>query len=137
MRLTAAACLAASGVVHAQLYVQGYRAIPYIGIAFLAQALGSALIALLLLAWGAPVIELAGAALSASALGAFVLSRTVGVFGFVEHGLVPAPQALLSVVTEAAALGILAVSLLARRPATRQDWVAAARPRAVLEARST
>jgi hypothetical protein len=47
-------------------------------------------------------------------LGGFVLSRTVGLYGFVEHGLQPAPQALLSLVFEIAVLLLLAMPLARR-----------------------
>jgi len=53
-------------------------------------------------AGGPLLIQLTGAALAAATLGGFVLSRTVGIFGFVEHGWQPAPEALLSVLTESA-----------------------------------
>ena len=45
---------------------------------------------------------------SAGALGAFALSRTVGLAGFVEKGWAPAPYALVSAVAEIAA--VLAVA---------------------------
>jgi hypothetical protein len=48
-----------------------------------------------------------------------VLSRTVGVFGFIEKGFDPAPQALLSLLTELAVLGLLAWAP-ARRLLTRK-----------------
>src|SRR5262249_30184453 len=40
-RLGAAGCLAASGVLHAQLYLHGYRVIPWIGPTFLLKASGA------------------------------------------------------------------------------------------------
>ena len=113
-RLGAAVCLAVSGYIHAELYVHGYRVIPGIGPSFLLQASGSFAVALLLLVSGSPVLRLGAAGLAAGALAGFVLSRTVGVLGFVEHGLQPAPQALISVLVEVAALVLLAVPLAAR-----------------------
>lgn len=111
-RAGAAGCLAASGLIHAQLYLHGYRTIPGIGPAFLLQASGALAVAVLLLVTAAAVPRLAAAALAVGALGGFAASRTVGIFGFVEHGLQPAPQALVSVVTEVAALGLLALPLV-------------------------
>ena len=116
LRIGTAACLAASGYVHAELYVHGYRTIPGIGPAFLLQASGSIAVALLLLIGAPLILRLAAAALTAGALGGFVLSRTVGVFGFVERGLQPAPQALISLLVEIATLGLLAIPLLRRAP---------------------
>lgn len=111
-RVGAAGCLAASGVIHAQLYLHGYRTLPRIGPAFLLQASGSVAVALLLLITSAAVLRLTAAALAAGALAGFAASRTIGVFGFIEYGLQPAPQALISVLVEIAALGLLATPLL-------------------------
>jgi hypothetical protein len=56
-------------------------------------------------------VRLAGAAVAAGALVGFVASRTIGVFGFVEHGLQPWPYALLSLLAEAGVLLLLAVAV--------------------------
>jgi hypothetical protein len=117
-RVGAAGCLAISGIIHAQLYLHGYRALPGIGPAFLLQASGALAIALLLALNTTAVLRLAAAGLAAGALAGFVASRTIGVFGFVEYGFQPAPQALISILVEAAALGLLATPLL-HRPTTR------------------
>ncbi|MFD9964669.1 hypothetical protein [Amycolatopsis sp. NPDC058986] len=116
LRLGIAVCLAAGGYVHAELYLHGYRVIPFVGPAFLVQASGSFAIAVLLVFSGSVVLRLAAAGLALGALGGFVLSRTIGVFGFVEYGLQPAPEALVSLLTEAAVLALLLVShVLVRR----------------------
>lgn len=116
----AAGALAVSGFIHAQLYVDGYRFIHVVGVLFLLQAAASfALTALLLagLLTRAPIwIHLGAAGAALGALAGFAASRTVGVFGFIEHGLQPAPQALLSVLTEVAAALALGLSLLSRTP---------------------
>ncbi len=113
-----ALALAATGYLHAALYLDGYRRIPVIGPAFLLQASGSFAVALLLILGAPLVLQLAAAALAGGALIGFVLSRTVGVAGFVERGLQPAPQALESLLAESAVLTLVAASLLlrARRP---------------------
>jgi hypothetical protein len=110
-RIGAASCLAVSGVIHAQLYLHDYRALPGVGPAFLLQASGACAVALLLALTTTAVLRLAAAGLAAGALAGFIASRTIGVFGFVEYGLHPEPQALISILVEAAALGLLAVSL--------------------------
>jgi hypothetical protein len=85
-----------------------------VGPSFLWLASASFAVALLLL-FGDPIIlRLVAAGLAAGALGGFVLSRTAGVAGFVERGWQPAPQALISVIVEAAALMTLAVPIIAR-----------------------
>ncbi|HYS35992.1 MAG TPA: hypothetical protein VEO01_10205 [Pseudonocardiaceae bacterium] len=114
LRLPAGACLAGAGYLHADLYVHGYQTIPVIGPAFLVQASGSFAVAVLLVVSESPVLRVLAAGLVAGALGGFVLSRTVGLYGFVEHGLQPAPQALLSLVFEIAVLLLLAMPLARR-----------------------
>ena len=71
-----------------QLYADEYRFIHIIGPLFLLQASTS---------------------LALAALAGFTASRTVGVFGFTEHGLQPTPQALLSLLTETGTLLLLAI----------------------------
>jgi hypothetical protein len=110
-RVGAAVCLAISGILHAQLYLHGYRTIPGIGPAFLLQASAALAVALLLLISSAAVLRLGAAALAAGALVGFIASRTIGVLGFVEYGLQPAPQALISLLVETTALALLAVPL--------------------------
>ncbi|WP_405885122.1 hypothetical protein OG762_44240 [Streptomyces sp. NBC_01136] len=120
--LTAAAgaTLATSGAVHAQLYLDGYRYLHAVGVLFLLQAaasfgLGALLVAGVLLRPPA-VIHLAAAGTALGALTGFAASRTIGVFGFIEHGLQPAPQALISIVTECVTvLALLAAGYLTVR----------------------
>jgi hypothetical protein len=116
-RIGAAGCLAASGMLHAQLYLHGYRTIPGIGPAFLLQASGSLAVALLLTLNSTIVLRLAAAALAAGALLGFIASRTIGVVGFVEYGLQPAPQALISLLVETAALAVPLLDRTTTRPA--------------------
>ncbi|GCB00621.1 hypothetical protein NCCNTM_42550 [Mycolicibacterium sp. NCC-Tsukiji] len=85
-RLVIAAAMVVSGGVHAYLYVHGYRHIPTIGTGFLVQAAVFCAVGALL-AVGAPRwFGWASGVLSAGALAAFALSRTVGLFGFVGDG---------------------------------------------------
>lgn len=108
LRLAIAATLAASGYIHAQLYIDGYRFLHVIGVLFLLQASTSFAAGALLL-FAAPLLVRATAAGAAlGALTGFAASRTVGVFGFSEHGLQPSPQALLSVLAETGTLLLLA-----------------------------
>ena len=119
-RVVAALCLAGTGWVHADLYLGGYRQIAYIGPMFLALAAGCFAVAVLLLVAGAPVPRLLAAGLSVGALIGFALSRTVGVFGFTERGLQPAPQAALSLAFEAITLLLLAFTfIMGRSPIKR------------------
>ncbi|PZS35277.1 MAG: hypothetical protein DLM61_02135 [Pseudonocardiales bacterium] len=118
-RVAAAGCLATSGVIHAELYLHGYRTIPGVGPAFLLQASGALAVAVLLLPTATVVPRLAAAGLALGALGGFAASRTMGVFGFIEYGLQPAPQALISVLVEIATLAVLAIPLVHRTPTCR------------------
>ncbi|MFF8950051.1 hypothetical protein ACF09I_14875 [Streptomyces sp. NPDC014940] len=110
LRWTTAATLAAGGYVHAQLYVDEYRFIHIIGPLFLLQASASfALAALLLLGTPPLLLRAAAAGVALGVLGGFTASRTVGVFGFTERGLQPAPQAILSLLAETGTLLLLAI----------------------------
>ncbi|MFE2093001.1 hypothetical protein [Streptomyces sp. NPDC059460] len=88
LRLVLAATLAASGYIHAQLYIDGYRFIHVIGPLFLLQAAAAfAVAALLLLAAPLLLRIAAAAAIAIGALAGFATSRTIGLFGFTERGL--------------------------------------------------
>jgi hypothetical protein len=115
VRVGISASLAVSGVVHAYLYVHGYRAIPTVGPAFLMQASVFCALAVLILFGGPAWLRLAAAAGAAGSLVAFALSRTVGLFGFSETGWEPSPYALLSVVVEVLTIVLVAVTFMPRR----------------------
>jgi hypothetical protein len=118
LRVAIAAMLAVSGVIHADLYIHGYRHIPTVGPAFLLQASLFCALAVLI-ALGAPDwFSWAAAVLSVGTLIAFALSRTVGLFGFTERGLQPSPQAAVSLITEVLTVALVAVFVLARRART-------------------
>jgi hypothetical protein len=121
-RIAGAICLAGSGFVHAQLYVHGYRAIPVIGPTFLLQGAGACAVGLLLLFTASPVLRLGAAGLAAGALIGFALSRTVGVFGFIERGVDPQPQALLSLLAEVAVLVLLGWAPVHRLFTLKRDF---------------
>ncbi len=108
IRVLIAVATAVTGFVHANLYVDGgYRAIHVVGPSFLLLSSGACAVAALLLISGSPVLRLGAAAVADGALGGFVMSRTVGVFGFTERGLQPAPQAVISLISELSALALL------------------------------
>jgi drug/metabolite transporter (DMT)-like permease len=114
-RLVMAVALAVSGFSHAYLYIHGYQHIPTISTAFVVQASVSFALALLILIGGPSWLQWAAAALAGGALGAFVLSRTVGLFGFSEQGWQPSPHAAISVVAEALTVGLWAAYLIGHR----------------------
>ena len=92
IRLAVAATVAVSGYVHAKLYVDGYRFISPVGPMFLLQAAVSFALATLLVFAAPLLVRVAAAGTALGALGGFVLSRTVGMGGFTEHGFQPHPQ---------------------------------------------
>jgi hypothetical protein len=116
LRALTAIATAVTGYVHAYLYAgAGYRVIHVVGPGFLVLSSGAFAVAVLLLAGGSPVLRLGAAGVAVGALGGFAASRTVGVFGFTERGLDPAPQALISLISEVGALALLAWWELALR----------------------
>jgi hypothetical protein len=122
---------AVTGYVHANLYVDGgYRVIHVVGPAFLLLSSSAFAVAVLLLIGGSLVPRLGAAAVAAGALGGFAMSRTIGVFGFTERGLQPAPQALISLISELGALVLVLcweVMMRRSRPAARISRKAAMR----------
>ncbi|MER5689824.1 hypothetical protein [Streptomyces sp. NPDC002205] len=137
LRSATAATLAASGYIHAQLYIDGYRFIHIIGPLFLLQASASfALAALLLIGTSPLLLRTAAAGVALGALGGFTASRTVGVFGFTEHGLQPEPQAALSLLAETGTLLLLAIWQVtvprqhgaARPPVRTPNWATTRTP---------
>jgi hypothetical protein len=114
-RIGIAATLAASGITHAYLYIHGYRHIPTIGTAFLAQASVSLSLAVLILVGGPAWLRWAAAMLAGGSLVAFALSRTAGLFGFSEQGWQPSPHAALSAVAEVLTVALWLAYLIGRR----------------------
>ena len=112
LRLGLAAALAVSAYSHAYLYIHGYQHIPMIGTAFLVQASVSLSLALLIVAGGPWWLEWGAAAMAGGSLVAFILSRTVGLFGFTERGWDPSPHAALTVVAEALCVLLWAVAFV-------------------------
>jgi hypothetical protein len=109
LRVALAGTLSVSAEIHAQLYIDGYRFIHDIGVMFLLQASVSFAVAALILFAAPLVLQAAAAGTALGALAGFVISRTVGLYGFTERGLQPAPQSLLSILAECATLVLLAV----------------------------
>ena len=114
-RIGIAVAMAVSGVSHAYLYIHGYQHIPTIGAAFVLQASVSFAVAVLILIGGPGWLRWAAAMVAGGALVAFVLSRTVGLFGFSEQGWQPSPHAAVSVVAELLTVGLWVAYLVGRR----------------------
>lgn len=108
-----AAGLLVSAAGHGYLYLHGYRYIPAIGPGFLVLAAVSAALAVLIALGGPGWLRAVALLVSLGALGAFALSRTVGVVGFVERGWA-VPHGPISVLAEAITVALCAWSLLRR-----------------------
>ena len=85
MRIVGAAAVLVSAAVHLYLWINGFRDLSVIGPAFLLNAVGGVVIAVLLVTWRSWVPALLTAGFGVSTLGAFILSSTVGLFGLHEH----------------------------------------------------
>jgi predicted lipoprotein with Yx(FWY)xxD motif len=79
-----AALLVASGAIHLDLYLTGYRSIPTIGPLFLLQVIAAFALAVAIPVTGSALVAAAGAAFALSVLGGYLLSLWVGLFGFTE-----------------------------------------------------
>jgi hypothetical protein len=115
LQVAIGASVAVSGVIHAYLYADGYRDIPTVGPAFLVQGSVFCALALLSLVGGRAWLQRAAAAGAAGSLVAFALSRTVGLFGFIETGWEPSPYAVLSVVAEVLTVLLVGAAFMGRR----------------------
>jgi predicted lipoprotein with Yx(FWY)xxD motif len=82
--IAGAALLVASGAIHLDLYLTGYRTIPTIGPLFLLQVIAAFVLAAAILVTGNWLVAAAGAGFAVSVLGGYLLSLWVGLFGFTE-----------------------------------------------------
>jgi hypothetical protein len=121
LAVAGAALLAWSGVIHLQLWSDGYRDISVIGPLFLIQGIASIVLAVALAAFRRLALLAAGAALAAATAAGLLLSASVGLFGYTESLAVPYAKTSLVVeftsaaVLAAAAAIVLAAPLLRRR----------------------
>jgi hypothetical protein len=122
LRTAISATVAVSGVVHAYLYINGYRDIPAVGPAFLVQGSVFCAVAVLILAGGPAWLQLVAAIGAAGSLAAFALSRTVGLFGFTETGWQPSPYAAITVVAEVLTLLLVVTTALRQRPRASKEF---------------
>jgi predicted lipoprotein with Yx(FWY)xxD motif len=112
--------LIATGAMHLDLYLTGYRTIPTIGWLFLLQiitafALALAILVLgLLRAPGSRLAALAGALFALAVLGGYILSVWIGLFGFKE---VRTTAGIVAGIIEVAAFVTLAAYALIPAPA--------------------
>lgn len=107
-----AGLLVATGAIHLDLYVTGYRAIPTIGPLFLVQAIVAVVLAAGVVAAASWVVPALGAGFAVATLGGYVLSMWIGLFGFTE---VPTTAGIAAGSVEVVALGVLTAEALRAR----------------------
>ena len=113
LRIAAAIAILVGGLVHLDLYFDGYRAIPDIGRSFLLNAVASGVVAAAVAVRSEWFVRVAGIVLAAGTIVAFAISRQGdGLFDFRERGLEPSPQAALALAVEIAAIVLLALTFV-------------------------
>jgi len=85
VRLLAAIAVLVSAAVHLYLWMDGMKDVDVIGPAFMLNAIGGAVIAVLLLVWRHWIPAFLTLGFGVSTLGAFITSATVGLFGVQEQ----------------------------------------------------
>ena len=118
LRLAGGGLLFATGAIHLDLYLTGYRSIPTIGWLFLLQVIAAFGLGAVVLATGGWLAAAAGAGFALSTLGGYLLSLWIGLFGFTE---VRTTAGIVAGVIEVAAFAALAglAGLAARQPGSR------------------
>lgn len=102
-----------SALVHLYLWDDGMREVDVIGPAFLVNGIGGIAIAVAVLAWRHWLPLLAAAGFGAATLGAYLLSRTVGLAGVRET--ITTAEAVVSAVVEVLAIVFAFVAWRAER----------------------
>jgi predicted lipoprotein with Yx(FWY)xxD motif len=116
LRLAGAGLLIATGAIHLDLYLTGYRTIPTIGWLFLLQVITAFVLGAAVAVLGSRLAAAAGAGFVLSTLGGYLLSIWIGLFGFRE---VRTTAGIVAGVIEVAAFAVLAA--LALTPAAQRD----------------
>ena len=113
LRVAGAGLLAATGGIHLDLYLTGYRSIPTIGWLFLLQVITAFGLAAVVAVSGSWLAAASGALFAVATLGGYLLSVWFGLFGFKE---VRTTAGIVAGVIEVAAFGALAIYTLAVSP---------------------
>jgi len=112
LRVAGAGLLVATGAIHLDLYLTGYRTIPTIGVLFLLQIIAAFVLAAVVLL-GSRLGAAAGALFSLSTLGGYLLTIWFGLFSFRE---VRTTAGVVAGVIEITAFAVLAALALAPGP---------------------
>lgn len=125
-RLGAAGLLLASGAIHLDLYLTGYRTIPTIGDLFLLQAAAAFVLGGAVAALGLRLVSAAAALFALATLAGYLLAVRVGLFGFKE---VLTTAGVVAGVLEVAAVALLALVVLLPLAGGDTGWAARLPPR--------
>ena len=121
VRSVGAALLAVVAGVHLYLYLRaGYHEIPTIGKLFLLNVVMSAVLAVAVAAVGRPEICIGAGLFALATFGGYLLSLTVGLFGFKETDNVAA--AVIAAVAEVGAAGLFGAEAIRWLRAPGRDW---------------
>ena len=104
LRVIGAGLLFATGAIHLDLYLTGYRTIPTIGWLFLLQVITAFGLGAIILVWSSRLAAAAGAVFAIATLGGYLLSLRVSLFGFRE---VRTTAGIVAGVTEVATFAVL------------------------------
>jgi predicted lipoprotein with Yx(FWY)xxD motif len=110
LRLAGTGLLIATGAIHLDLYLTGYRTIPTIGWLFLLQVIAAFGLALAVGLLGSRIAAVFGALFGLATLGGYLLSIWFGLFGFREVRTTAGIVAGLIEVAAFAVLGALALA---------------------------
>jgi predicted lipoprotein with Yx(FWY)xxD motif len=110
LRVAGAGLLIATGAIHLDLYLTGYRTIPTIGWLFLLQVIAAFGLAAAVLLTGSRLAAAAGAGFALATLAGYLLSIWVGLFGFTE---VRTTAGIVAGIIEVAAFAVLAFMTVA------------------------
>jgi hypothetical protein len=115
-RWVTALAVLVSAVVHLILWNDGMKSVDVVGPAFLVNGVGGIVLAVLVVAWRHWLPLLGAAGFGAATLGAYTMSRTVGLFGVSET--IWTSEAVISAVVEVIAIVFALVALAAERRRT-------------------
>jgi predicted lipoprotein with Yx(FWY)xxD motif len=126
LRLAGGGLLIATGAIHLDLYLTGYRSIPTIGWLFLLQIIAAFALGAAVLVSGHWLAAAAGAGFALATLGGYLLTLWIGLFGFTEVRTTAGIVAGIIEVAAFAALAGLAALSVNRLPATATATATAA-----------
>ena len=126
LRLAGGGLLIATGAIHLDLYLTGYRSIPTIGWLFLLQIIAAFALGAAVLVSGHWLAAAAGAGFALATLGGYLLTLWIGLFGFTEVRTTAGIVAGLIEVAAFAALAGLAALSVKRLPAAATATATAA-----------